>query len=39
MQVCYLMRIGLTKHQIQNITGLARVTIWRWTKKYSWVTN
>ena len=39
MQVCYLMRIGLTRHQIQNITGLARVTVWRWTTKYSGVTN
>lgn len=36
-QVCYLMRIGLSKPQIQNITNLARVTIWRWVKKYDWV--
>ena len=36
-QVCYLMRIGLSKPQIQNMTNLARVTIWRWTKKYDWV--
>lgn len=37
MQVCYLMRIGLSKHQIQNLTNLSRVTIWRWVKKYEWV--
>lgn len=37
MQVCYLMRIGLSKNQIQNLTGLSRVTIWRWTKKYEWI--
>ena len=37
MQVCYLMRIGLSKPQIQNMTNLARVTIWRWVKKYDWV--
>ena len=36
-RVCYLMRIGLSKSQIQNMTNLARVTIWRWTKKYDWV--
>ena len=36
-RVCYLMRIGLSKPQIQNMTNLARVTIWRWTKKYDWV--
>lgn len=37
MQVCYLIRIGLSKPQIQNITTLSRVTIWRWVKKYDWV--
>lgn len=37
MQVCYLMRIGLSKPQIQNITNLSRVTVWRWVKKYDWV--
>lgn len=37
MQVCYLMRIGLSKPQIQNMTGLSRVTVWRWVKKYDWV--
>lgn len=36
-RVCYLMRIGLSKSQIQNMTNLARVTIWRWAKKYDWV--
>lgn len=37
MQVCYLMRIGLSKPQIQGMTNLSRVTIWRWVKKYDWV--
>ena len=37
MQVCYLMRAGLSKSQIQNMTNLSRVTIWRWVKKYDWV--
>lgn len=37
MQVCYLIRIGMSKPEIQNLTGLSRVTVWRWVKKYSWV--
>lgn len=37
MQVCYLIKIGLSKPQIQNITNLSRATIWRWTKKYDWI--
>jgi outer membrane murein-binding lipoprotein Lpp len=37
MQVCYLMRAGLSKPQIQNMTNLSRVTVWRWVKKYDWV--
>ena len=37
MQVCYLLRIGLSKPQIQGLTNLSRVTIWRWAKKYNWV--
>lgn len=37
MQVCYLIRIGLSKPQIQNMTDLSRVTIWRWVKRYDWV--
>ena len=37
MQICYLMRIGLSKQQMQNMTDLSRVTIWRWTKKFNWV--
>ena len=36
-RVCYLMRIGLSKPQIQSLTNLSRVTIWRWVKKYDWV--
>lgn len=35
-QVCYLMRIGLSKPDIQNVTNLSRVTVWRWTKKFDW---
>ena len=31
------MRIGLSKPQIQNMTNLSRVTIWRWVKKFDWV--
>ena len=23
--------------QIQNMTNLSRVTVWRWVKKYDWV--
>ena len=37
MQVCYLMRIGLTNSQIHNITNVSRATVWRWVKKYDWV--
>ena len=36
-QVCYLMRIGLSNPQIQNMTNLSRATVWRWVKKYEWV--
>ena len=36
-QVCYLMRIGLSNSQIQNMTDLSRATVWRWVKKYDWV--
>ncbi len=36
-QVCYLMRIGLSNPQIQNMTDLSRATVWRWVKKYDWV--
>ena len=37
MQVCYLIRIGLSKPQIQSMTNLSRVTVWRWVKKFDWV--
>lgn len=37
MQVCYLMRIGLSNPQIQSMTDLSRVTVWRWVKKFDWV--
>ena len=39
MQVCYLMRVGFSKPQIQNLTGLSRVTVWRWDKKFEWINN
>lgn len=39
MQVCYLMRIGLSKSEIQNMTNLSRSTVWRWVKKYDWVNS
>ena len=39
MQVCYLIRIGRSKPQIQNMTNLSRVTVWRWVKKYNWVVD
>lgn len=34
-QVCYLIRIGLTNTQIENITDLSHATVWRWVKRYS----
>lgn len=37
LRVCYLIRIGLTNPQIQNITNLPRTTVWRWVKKYEWI--
>lgn len=37
IQFCYLLRIGLSKTQIQNIMSVSRATIWRWEKKYSWI--
>lgn len=36
-QVCYLMRAGFNKTEIQNMTSLSRTTVWRWTKKYEWI--
>lgn len=39
MQICYLLRIGLSKQQIVNITGLSRPTIWRWDKKHDWISR
>ena len=37
MRVCYLMRIGLTGPQINNIVDVSRSTIWRWLKKNEWI--
>lgn len=36
-QVVYLLSIGLTNTQIENLAALPHVTVWRWTKKLDWV--
>ena len=36
-QVCYLLSIGLTNKQIENLTDIPHVTVWRWVKKMEWV--
>lgn len=38
-QVCYLLSIGLTNTQIENLTDIPHVTVWRWTKKMEWAQN
>ena len=38
-QVCYLLSIGLTNTQIENLTDLPHVTVWRWAKKMEWAQN
>ncbi len=35
--VCYLMLAGVSRNDIQSLTGLSRVTVWRWTSKYAWI--
>lgn len=35
MQFCYLLQIGLTKGQIENLMDQSRATIWRWSKAYA----
>ena len=37
LHVCYLMRLGLPYSKIENIVELTRVTVWRWSKKCSWI--
>lgn len=39
LHVCYLMRIGLTNPQIINVTALPHSTVWRWAKKFEWITT
>ena len=36
-QICYLLSIGLSNAQIENLTGLPHVTVWRWVKKFDWI--
>lgn len=36
-QVYYLLSIGLTNTQIENLTDIPHVTVWRWVKKMEWV--
>lgn len=33
----YLLSIGLTNTQIENLTDIPHVTVWRWVKKMEWV--
>ena len=35
MQFCYLLRIGISKAEAQAVTGLSRITVWRWMKRFS----
>lgn len=35
MQVCYLLRIGVSNTQISNLTDISRATVWRWANKFS----
>lgn len=35
MQFCYLMQIGLTNGQIENLVEQSRATIWRWSKTFA----
>lgn len=37
MQMCYLMRIGLTSPQINNVVDISRTTVWRWTNANKWI--
>ena len=37
MQFCYLVKIGLSSTQIQNLMNLSRATVWRWKQKYEWI--
>ena len=37
MQMCYLMRIGLTGPLINNVVDISRTTVWRWTNANKWI--
>ncbi len=36
-QTCYLISIGLTNGQIENLTNIPHTTVWRLVKQLSWV--
>ena len=36
-QVCYLLSMGLTNTQIENLTDIPHATVWRWRRKFSWI--
>lgn len=35
--LCHLIRIGLTNPEIQRLTNIPKVTVWRWARKLEWV--
>ena len=37
MHVCYLIYIGMSKPQIEAVTGMATTTVWRCVKKHAWI--
>lgn len=37
LQVCYLLSIGFSNAQIENLTDVPHVTVWRWVKKFDWI--
>lgn len=36
MKFCYLVHIGLTNGEIENLLDVSRGTIWRWRKTFEW---
>lgn len=39
MRFCYLLQIGLTNGEIENLLDVSRGTIWRWRKAYDWASH